>query len=1539
MADEDVGNLIGRIILEDSFSSPLSAASAAVANFGKEMEVVAGSSVLPLTAAMNAVSSSTSAYITTTTAAASATSALDTAQRQAITAFSALNTAEAELVRVTYAATSAFNAEVAAEEALVAARNRQSSTTAQLTALEDGLIAATNQVAVAENNQRAAAEAVAKAEQNVASATAAVNSARVTAVGAQNAASNATKTATVAQLQFNNATNAGVPLLTATTTGTNAVTAATNALAPAAANAAKSVQVLTSSLDDNLKQARLVSRDFVQAGAALSMYLTAPIVGLGLASLKAAMNFETAMVKIIKLAGASRAEVASLTEEVLKLAKESGVAPVELAKGLFVVESAAYRGTKAIEVLGIAAKMSALGMGSMEEVSRALVGKMFAFQEAGLTAARTADILTIAVQLGNSSIGAMVPALARVNPIAAVLGISFEEVAASVATFTHMGADAAVAATGLRGLLTNMVKESDQTTKGFLALARTTGDFTITMQNFRQEMKDVGMTQAFINLLKHVKDAGEEGIDAIAQIIPNVRALTFALGDFAIQGDFVQNTLQQMRDRTGVLDQATQELQKTMQWKWDQLKIELNEVAISFGLKLFPAVQKLIPFISDLLDKIANLITWFGSLNTVSQYAILGFFGITAALGPLVFTIGEFMRVSIAAGEGMSTLIKWINGTTAATNALTAAKIASNAVPLAGAAAGAVAGAAAGAVPGVVAGATAGAGLGAATAATTTLATQAAVATPILAAMGAALATWGVSATAAVYGFGTASISLGALIPSFAGFGALLAGIGTALLPIGVVLGALTIAFVGISTAVKAGGLIFDIYNNHVNNAEQGLKNIESEVRLVAEANQYLKDKLGDQAATIQTVQGAYIVLEQKHKEMRESYAKNTDAVNAAIAAEKSAAAEYVRYAEDKVKTAQMATSEINALYEQTLAYQAANAESDAKETERIVAANKAKVDVLNVTQAEIASLSEYEKNQIAISDKLGVSTEFLAGRFQISTNAIELYRATVINTTPEMGKFDTELKNAIEVIEGLTASQKRNIEAALKLGHSVLEVSKGMKITEGAVALYADQLRAHEILAKKDAKAIAEIDSAGKDYLDTLSKMTDEQVKEIQLLLEAGISHGAIQAALEKTAVQVDSVAEKMKVYEKALKASAKAAKETANLEAEIAAVRSEMSGNDLTISLANIERRRTAEINALRESGEDLARNADLVNQKWDLIAENAGINFGEILANSQEGAMAMAENMRRQYEAMTSSGNTYTQEYKAQQLLRVTTAEEAARKTGSSVDTVTEALDRVSTSGKKATDQIRTLGGELISAAEYWARQHSGGAYEIQMLSDEEISQAGGYKGILKEIADLESNLANIRIIGYDSYKNSLDMKDHLIALKSSLARAKDMYDQFLADKKTSEEAMAESRAQQQAVLMENDKSRTSAGLGIMLDMWKGHYTALGQLAAGTYKEIGSMISQVGGITLKFDIGSRAKTPAFGGGVENFSGGTALVGERGPELVNLPAGSDVIPNGSFGAVTNNIYVNGTAEDVARKVAFEIMKTVRVGRQFGTV
>jgi len=57
-----------------------------------------------------------------------------------------------------------------------------------------------------------------------------------------------------------------------------------------------------------------------------------------------------------------------------------------------------------------------------------------------------------------------------------------------------------------------------------------------------------------------------------------------------------------------------------------------------------------------------------------------------------------------------------------------------------------------------------------------------------------------------------------------------------------------------------------------------------------------------------------------------------------------------------------------------------------------------------------------------------------------------------------------------------------------------------------------------------------------------------------------------------------------------------------------------------------------------------------------------------------------------------------------------------------------------------------------------------------------------------------------------------------------------------------------------------------------------------------------------------------------PKFAVGTQNFRGGVAMVGERGPELVNLPKGSGVIPNDKLGSITGGQSVHIYGEFVQR-------------------
>jgi hypothetical protein len=80
-----------------------------------------------------------------------------------------------------------------------------------------------------------------------------------------------------------------------------------------------------------------------------------------------------------------------------------------------------------------------------------------------------------------------------------------------------------------------------------------------------------------------------------------------------------------------------------------------------------------------------------------------------------------------------------------------------------------------------------------------------------------------------------------------------------------------------------------------------------------------------------------------------------------------------------------------------------------------------------------------------------------------------------------------------------------------------------------------------------------------------------------------------------------------------------------------------------------------------------------------------------------------------------------------------------------------------------------------------------------------------------------------------------------------------------------------------------------------------LWRNKEVSANASVAASKAAAASAWSLWGAIAIGAAIGASvlAFKNAFAKGVENFKGGLALVGEKGPELVNLPRGSSVFSN----------------------------------------
>lgn len=126
------------------------------------------------------------------------------------------------------------------------------------------------------------------------------------------------------------------------------------------------------------------------------------------------------------------------------------------------------------------------------------------------------------------------------------------------------------------------------------------------------------------------------------------------------------------------------------------------------------------------------------------------------------------------------------------------------------------------------------------------------------------------------------------------------------------------------------------------------------------------------------------------------------------------------------------------------------------------------------------------------------------------------------------------------------------------------------------------------------------------------------------------------------------------------------------------------------------------------------------------------------------------------------------------------------------------------------------------------------------------------------------------------------------------------------------------------------------------------WKAIEISASAAVAAARAAAASAWSLFGAIAIGASIGAAVMGFAnqFAKGVDNFSGGLALVGERGPELVNLPAGSSVFSNrksqtmlaSANGGINITINVTGNqildeagAEGLADRIGEVIMQRVK--------
>ncbi|EGP7140249.1 phage tail tape measure protein [Listeria monocytogenes] len=245
---------------------------------------------------------------------------------------------------------------------------------------------------------------------------------------------------------------------------------------------------------------------------------------------------------------------------------------------------------------------------------------------------KVADVLTYVADKTAAGFSDMGTAMNYVGPISHSLGYSLTDTAAAVGLLSNRGIEGQKAGTGLRGMLTSLLKPSKSAAEAMSAVGLTIEDNNGNMKTLPTLLDDIN--EKTKKMTKTQKNSfltmvfGREPLSAVNTLLE-------------AGGDSLRKYSKGADEANGYTKEVADNMRKAGKFGVDQFKASLEVLEQNVGQKLMPALTPIIEWANKMIDK-------FNDLSGAQQQSIIKWAGILAATGP-VLRIGEKL-VSMTGG-------------------------------------------------------------------------------------------------------------------------------------------------------------------------------------------------------------------------------------------------------------------------------------------------------------------------------------------------------------------------------------------------------------------------------------------------------------------------------------------------------------------------------------------------------------------------------------------------------------------------------------------------------------------------------------------------------------------------------------------------------------------------------------------------------------------------------------------------------------------------------------------------------------------------
>jgi len=336
----------------------------------------------------------------------------------------------------------------------------------------------------------------------------------------------------------------------------------------------------------------------------IAWFATWRLMWAALAAIKAGISgvieFDTALVNLGAITAATQSEIKGLEETARDLGRTTKFTAVEVVTAMVDIGKAGFSVAETNDMIQGTTLLAIASLSDLGISTSLTTTALRTFHKQASDSSEIANIFAAAITNSRLTIDSLKDSMKFAAPIAAELGISVEEITATLGVLADRGIEAGIASRGLRGLM--------------IALIAPTGKLRGELERVNLTVSDVSpLLNSLTTILTNLTEAGFDVESALKGFERRVGTTATALLGAGVPA--LENMILAMTD-THSAEVMAREQMESLGFRMVELKSKAMDLALSLGRGgVSSAAKGLIDFLGNLIDTINRLVIVIGDVT------------------------------------------------------------------------------------------------------------------------------------------------------------------------------------------------------------------------------------------------------------------------------------------------------------------------------------------------------------------------------------------------------------------------------------------------------------------------------------------------------------------------------------------------------------------------------------------------------------------------------------------------------------------------------------------------------------------------------------------------------------------------------------------------------------------------------------------------------------------------------------------------------------------------------------------------------------